>query len=197
MAQNEFGICWARKVRRDKIRRLYEDDAKGFCDEELINEVGWSLFARCQSIIEVTEATNGRAKCHQCGNVIRHSGCPNELLRCEACGWEIRWELYHRSYQGRQLFGGAALSVFQEFVRCFPLARSPREKLVLIDRLIHSFHWFAGRPCRPAAANLLEGTMTQVIEFLNSLTYGPVSSPELRMNHELWQAQVRGPAGDR
>ena len=44
--------------------------------------------------------------------------------------------------------------------------------MVLIDRLIHSFHWSlkADQPARSAANNLIEGNHDQVINFLDQLT---------------------------
>lgn len=190
MVRKETPIRWARKVPKAKIRRLYENDAAGICDEELIDDVGYSLLARCESILAVTEAAKGRALCHACGGVILHGARPEEVLRCGACGWEVTWSTYHKSYQHKQLFGGGAVDAFREFVHSFPSARTPREKVVLIDKLIHSYHWYLHRACRPAAANLIEGTMTDVIQFLNSLTYGANSAPELRSNLSAWQAQM-------
>jgi len=190
MSGHEASIRWARKVPKAKIRRLYENDARGICDEELIDDVGYSLLARCESILAVTEAAKGRAMCHGCGRVILRSGEEDEVLRCEACGWEVTWRTYHKSYQHKQLFAGAALDAFREFADRFPSARTPREKLLLIDRLIHSYHSYLGKPCRPAAANLIEGTMTEVTRFLNNLAYGENSAPELRANHSAWQAEL-------
>ena len=39
-------------MRQQDIRRLYETDARGIYDEDLINEVGHGLLARCESFIE-------------------------------------------------------------------------------------------------------------------------------------------------
>jgi len=169
-------IRWAGKVRQDQIRRLYELDAAGIRDEELIDEVGFGLLARCRSILEVTEAARGRAKCHGCGAIIEHAVRRDALLHCSACGWEAEWRAYQRSYQGRQLFGGAALGFFTDFTARYPEATTPRERLLLIDRLIHEFHWNLTRrdpepqPTRPTAANLIEGgTLREVVAFLDSL----------------------------
>ncbi|MBI5289694.1 MAG: hypothetical protein HY873_12045, partial [Chloroflexi bacterium] len=43
-------IQWARRVKPEVIRRLYTRDAKGIVDEELIDEVGYAMYARCHSI---------------------------------------------------------------------------------------------------------------------------------------------------
>ena len=42
---------WAPRVRRSKIRRLYETDALGIYDDELIDDVGYALLARCRSFL--------------------------------------------------------------------------------------------------------------------------------------------------
>jgi predicted RNA-binding Zn-ribbon protein involved in translation (DUF1610 family) len=179
--RNEAPIRWAPKVRREQIRRVYENDARGICDEELIDEVGYALYMRCQSILDVTEAVRGRVKCHGCGRVIQHTR--EEHLQCPECGWEVGWKDYQRSYQEKQLFGGAALPFFQAYVEQFFNVRTPREKLLLIDRLIHEFHWYQKanqalpEPVRPAAANLIEGKgIREVLDFLDSLTNGESNS---------------------
>ncbi len=56
-------IEWSPRVPQQKIRLLYEKDAKGIIDEELIDDVAFSFFMRCQDIITVTDASQGRVKC--------------------------------------------------------------------------------------------------------------------------------------
>jgi hypothetical protein len=155
---------------------MYMLDAEGIRDEELIEEVGYGLYVRCLSILEVTDAVKGRVKCRGCGRMIPHASPGNQVLRCCGCGWEIAWRTYQKSYQGKQLHGGAALGLFEEFVERFPLARDPRDRLLLIDRLIHAFHWNltrrdpAPRRGRPTAANLIEGeTIRDMVTFLDEL----------------------------
>ena len=62
MNDNKTIPVWAERVAQRKIRRLYENDAKGIYDEALIDDVGYALFARCQSFITANEATKGRAR---------------------------------------------------------------------------------------------------------------------------------------
>jgi hypothetical protein len=61
-------IRWAPKVRQEQIWRLYQNDARGLIDEELIDEVGWALYSRCQSILWVTD--RNRVPCPRCHHVI-------------------------------------------------------------------------------------------------------------------------------
>ncbi len=117
---------WAQRVPQAKIRQLYESDARGLYDEELINEVGWALYARCRSLIEAEAARQGRAKCHQCEGIIAHSGGKEEVLRCRACGWEITWAAYFRSIQHKQLSGPDLVGIFTEFTSRFPNAARPQ-----------------------------------------------------------------------
>ena len=116
-------IRWSPKLRPEKLQRLYETDARGIVDEELIDEVGYTLYSRCDSILTVTEAFAGRLKCPGCGFVSERetgTGGAAERLHCPECGWEASWHEYHKSWQHRQLWGGNAVPVFQEFVRRFP-----------------------------------------------------------------------------
>jgi hypothetical protein len=169
-------IRWARKVASHHIRRLYLADAAGLPDEELVDEVGLGLYDRCVSILEVTQAVRGRAKCHGCGGIILHQCGHDEVLRCERCEWRTTWPAYRRSYKGKQLFGGAAIAAFEEFVKRYPGARTYSEKILLIDRLIHEFHMnlIRGREqpeaTRPAAANLIEfEKLAEALAFLDEL----------------------------
>ncbi len=167
-------IRWAPKVRMDTIRQLYRGEAQGLLDPILVDEVGLALHARCVSILQVTDAARGRAVCHACGQVISfRPGHDTELL-CE-CGWRCTWERYHRSYANKQLFGGAATQAFADYVEQYPRMRTPQERMLCIDYLIHQFHWnlVHGTPeaTRPAAANLLAaGRLADVVAFLDELS---------------------------
>ena len=167
------------RVKRSLIRRLYETDAQGIYDDELLDVVGWGLRARCESFIQAMDAVNGRAPCRACGQIIEHHAAPDEILRCSACGWETTWAAYHKTIQHKQLSGAEpVLALFREFVERFPAARDPREKMLLVDHLIHGFHW-NGRfgPTRGVCVNLIEGTYRQVLDFLDRLTYGEQGTP--------------------
>jgi predicted RNA-binding Zn-ribbon protein involved in translation (DUF1610 family) len=75
-------IHWEPRVPQHTIRRLYENDAAGIIDEALIDDVAYSLYARCESIITVTRAEHGEVVCPRCGAVIvRRDGSKAEALR--------------------------------------------------------------------------------------------------------------------
>ena len=178
---------WARRVRQDVIKRLYTLDAKGIVDEELIDEVGYAMYARCESIRIATEAHYGRPACHNCGAVLAHAWKRAAQLAC-ACGWRTTWGAYLKSYQGKQLFGGNARAAFEDFLERWPGARTPRDKLLVIDRLIHACHLPEGHPWgRPAATNLIEGTATELATFLDELAYGPASTSGTEETRAEWQ----------
>jgi hypothetical protein len=44
------------------MRRLYESDASGLLDEQLLDDVGFGIFARCSDVLKLYEAQNGRVK---------------------------------------------------------------------------------------------------------------------------------------
>jgi hypothetical protein len=194
-------LRWAPKLRPEKLRRLYETDARGIVDDELIDDVGYTLYSRCGSILTVTEAFHGRVKCPGCAAVLLRGdpgrGPAEELLHCAACGWQTTWKEYHRSWQNRQLWGGNAVEAFEAFVRRFPATRTPREKMLLIDQLIHAYHYDLKRQSynRPAAANLIEGGMKQVVQFLDSLTYGADSTSGLEEIQAAWRENLAASGG--
>jgi len=62
---------WARRVSRRDIQRLYESDAQGILDEDLLNEVHYAIYVRVRDMFEVREAQQfGRVKCRQCSEMI-------------------------------------------------------------------------------------------------------------------------------
>ena len=174
-------VKWSLPVRQDKIRRLYETDASGLVDEALIDDVGYALYLRCRSILDATEAHHGRVKCPRCQTLVLHHSEKDALLVCSQCHWQVTWGAYHKTYQGRSLYGGGAIDVFREFIRAFDRARTPRQKLLAIDRAIHTFHCqMSAVPTAPAARNIIEGSLSSVLAFLDTLTYGDAGTPELR-----------------
>ena len=51
MPGNDLLPQWSPRVKKHQIKRLYEDDARGIHDEELLEEVGYTLLCRCESFI--------------------------------------------------------------------------------------------------------------------------------------------------
>ncbi len=197
MDDSKTAPTWAPRVAQREIRRLYETDAKGIYDDVLIDEVGYGLLARCESFIDANEARSGRVRCPCCSSIVEHD---HKLLRCD-CGWELTWAEYFKTIQHVQLSGAEpVLDLFRTFVKTFPSARTPQEKTRAIDRLIHGFHGFykktsydedpQGRPTRPVAINLIEGRLSEVVAFLDQLTYGDRSTPGTEENYSQWDEKI-------
>ena len=180
-------FCWAKKVPQDWIARLYAADA-AVPDEALAEQVGWALAARCDSIIAVTEAyETGKLPCPRCGKTIFLQA---ETFACP-CGFSATLVQFRASYRGKQLYGANALPVFRKFRQNFPRAEGYRAKMAAIDDLIHSFHllhsyrlseseeaqavWTPDTDPdaplgRSTAVNLIEGSLTEVVRFLDALS---------------------------
>lgn len=195
-------IEWAPRVSLSKICELYLSEARGDCADDLVAEVGFSLLARCRSILEFTAACEGEVRCKRCAAagretiLARRTKKPAEILRCPACGWQVRWRVYLAESEkvDGQLHAGNARAAFQRYVSRYPHCHSREEKILAIDRLIHEFHWVlvdvkGARASKPAGVNLLRGSTTQVLEMLNELTYGENTPPELLSGREWWRAQ--------
>lgn len=202
-AEFEPRIRWAGKVPQDKIWRLYQNDASGATDETLVDDVGLGLLLRCRSLVMVYE---GRVDCPRCRTDFR---CVRPLVPtgtgeamsseveaqpCPTCGWTTTKKQYHRSWKHADLNGTRAMDALQAFVAAYPRAQSIRERVILIDRLLHAFHHSlkAGSdvPHHAAANNLVEGSHENVVALLDRLTYGKESTPGLAEARERWQGDV-------
>ena len=142
-------ITWSPRISLAKIRELYLQEARGDCDVDLIEEVGFGLYARCAAIQEFTEACAGRVRCKRCAAqgkttlIERTNMKPAALLRCPVCGWQVRWRVYKAESErvDGQLTEGHAGEAFRRYLARWPQCTSREEKILAIDRLIHEFHW--------------------------------------------------------
>lgn len=183
---------WAKRVPREKIARLYATDAQGIVDEDMIEEVGIGFYARIESIFKAREASSGRAPCPLCERVIEHDGLKDTLLKCKPCNWELSWGAYHKTKQGKHLAAAGMTIFLKAFLQKYKYAKSPQEKMVLIDTLIHRYHWeIEDGLTRPGATDLIGGKQHEVIDFLNNLSYGEKSTPELLNNRAEWIQKVQ------
>jgi hypothetical protein len=172
MDQKAERIKWSPRIRPVLIKRLYESDALGFQDYELCNEVGVRLFLRCQTIVMVSR---DEVACPRCGTTFTiNSSAKEDVTVCpeKDCGWHTTRLEYHQSWSKKRIWGANALPALEEFFTKFSPALAYKEKMVLIDRLIHSFHWGLKEhlPARSVANNLIEGDHDQVVEFLDELS---------------------------
>ena len=189
-------IHWASRVNPRLIERLYLSDAAGFHDVELANEVGYALLVRCQSILEIEAANQGRFSCRRCNQRWDVDGWNRfdmtGVILCPACGWSVRWADFMATYQHKHLGQGGSEPYHRAFVEQFPGARTYAEKVRAIDRLIHCFHWqMIGRPGRPTARELIYAkNNVELLTFLDKLTYGERSTPGVREVRRDWEATV-------
>jgi hypothetical protein len=100
--------------------------------------------------------------------------------------------MFHQTYRGKQLFGANAVEVFEAYHKAFPKASQPNEKMLLIDQLIHAFHTGLAELGRPVGANLIEGSLKEVILFLDRLTNGPASAAGIGNSRDAWRSQLEG-----
>jgi len=179
----QYKFNWAKKVSQASIQKLYEADTTLFKDDKLIDEVGWGLYARCMSIITVTNAYEEKSlPCPNCEEKMEFTPDPRQFS-C-VCGLVIPWEDFKRSYKNKQLYGANAMPIFTKFVNNFPQCKDYDQKMLAIDALINAFHilhsyrtgTFTETPSesdplgRPVGANLIEGSLYEVIEFLDFLS---------------------------
>jgi len=168
---------WAKKVPPEKIKKLYEQDAKGIYDEEHVDDVGINLYARVDSILMVTSSNLGKAICIECRTEIPHKYQRDFILECPKCGWSMPFGEFNDSYKKQTLNGFGALSELREFYERYPLAKTYAEKMLLIDTLIHTFHGnLSEKPSRPTATNVIDGSNAAVANLIFSLAYGEGST---------------------
>ncbi|MBT4497281.1 MAG: hypothetical protein HOC74_06140 [Gemmatimonadetes bacterium] len=161
---------WAPRVRMALIKRLYEADAAGLADDDLVNEVGFALLMRCETIYRVTER-----RCPECGDSLEgaHDEGPRDrTVHCPGCGWTSTWRVYHRSYKGHRIHGGRAYPEFVHYFREFPKCRTRSSKMRAIDRLIHAVHQVGNAGATPAAQNLVYARPGAIKRMLDDLAYG-------------------------
>jgi hypothetical protein len=188
---------WAPRVKPYLIRRLYESDAQGILDLELLETVGWGLYSRCDSFLLAAQARQGKVPCPACGTIILLGSRPKGILNCPVCGWECSSKDYLDTLKNQQLNGGPeVVALFQHYVDEFPQALEPTRKMLLIDELIHGFHHFlvSGRTRRSVGINLISGHMEFVVDFLDHLSYGPGSTPGVQETLQQWQEKIHSQA---
>jgi hypothetical protein len=180
MDDNRKEVRWSPRVSKAKVRQLYVRACQGIWDEELIDDVGMTLYLRCRDILTIHQAeAEKKVTCPRCDRggkttLITRRGNRWTPMTCPVCGWTLTWVDYHATFQRRQLNPGGAVAYFRAFVTAFASARDPRTKMLAIDRVIHEFHYslraLPDQPTRAAGVNLIEGNLGEVIAFLNELS---------------------------
>jgi hypothetical protein len=165
---NKFN--WSPKLARLKLTKLYKSDANGFQDEEQVDDVGYTLYARClQGRDERLLIESKKIKCHNCKTILPASSI---MIQCE-CGNQYMFREYMRSFRKENMPSGSATKIFNDYIEDWSKARGYVEKMRLIDRLIHEFHknLSSGVKGRFVAINLIQGTKKQIGDLIISLAY--------------------------
>jgi hypothetical protein len=140
-------------------------------NSELLDDVGFTIYARClQAKEEMEIMEKGQIKCHNCSKILNYD---SGLILC-LCGYQYMYKDYRRSFRTNNMPTGGAAHIFNGFIDKWPRMRDDVEKMRLIDWLIHEFHinLLTGTKGRFVGVNLIQGTKAQVKELILSLAYG-------------------------
>ena len=162
-------IRWAPRLPPRLLERLYESDAKGLRDLDLCDDVGIRLYARCRTFVLVSES---EVECPACRKIFSVSS--DGVSRCPGgeCSWSTTKPVYQESLRNHYAYPGRAGAAFSRFHRRYPSAKTYRDKILLIDELIHSFHIDEAKqlPVKSVASKLFEGNKVEVVRFLDRLS---------------------------
>jgi hypothetical protein len=188
-------IRWAPRLRTDHLIALYESNASGVIDPDLVDEVGWRLWERLCDVIRVT---NGKVRCPVCQTefqvrVPREE--PDTIKTCPGCGWRVTPREWHKSWEHQGLNGNC--EEFEHFVRSYPAAATASQRMVLIDAAVHALHVSVrdDLPGNFAARNFLEGSRPKIVALLGELADGP-GSAIAEGARQRWEAARKRYRGD-
>lgn len=190
---NNDKFHWSKRISRRDIQRLYESDAKGLLDEDLLNEIHYAIYVRVRDMFEVRDAQQfGQVKCRQCKEPIMQpyqmgSRNKNKVLKCEKWGWQVTCGEYYKSYAGKSMLPGSVSNLFESYLERFPRAKTLSEKILLIDWLIHQFHVMQDVARMPVGQNVIQGNADEVRELIETLAYGPGNTQGLSSLEE-WRS---------
>ena len=177
---------WASRVSKEIIARIYEDDARGLHDEELLNNAAFTLLLRCESMLIAEKARSGYATCPVCGQIIEHDAQKDTILECTHCSWSGTWEEYRKSMDGHHLIAPGILPFCEEYIKHIKMNLTAKESMYWIDWLIHRVHWEGtALPGQPGAVCLIQGRAIDINEFLDRLSAGTHRTPPDNLS-SLW-----------
>jgi len=177
MVEKTHPVVWAKRVEPDLIRRLYRSDAQNLQDNELVDEVGFGLYARADSFIKVNRVHGeGIAECPACKRDVKVA---DQRFACE-CGWQMPRKEYHATYKSKQLVGWAVVPFAVKFMDDWKQAKDYAAKMRAIDYLIHTFHHELTEESvrtRPAAINFISGRIGPIVDLILELAYANHNAP--------------------
>ena len=113
----------------------------------------------------------------------------------------MSWSDYAKTFKRRQLNSGGAGAAFRLYMRQYDRTETAQERMLLIDQLIHAFHVHlfkhveGPQPTRPVVPNLIDGRLTDLIPFLDELTYGKNTPRERLDSQEAWRQALKAMEG--
>lgn len=114
-------IRWAPKVAQAPVARLYERDASGIQDDELLNEVGYELWARAADVALVARSgvrcPIDRTEC-SLGEAVWYRLPADASATCPTCGWQTTVAEWHDSFRKQDL--NAMAPFFDVYVAMWP-----------------------------------------------------------------------------
>jgi len=184
---------WAPRVPKKLIARMYEASGKGLLGEDLVDEVGYAFLARAQSMLDVSLRYEGKVSCVLCGTHVETVGWRDKMIDCPNCEWVCSWVAYKKTIKHKKLHAGGMRPFLEAYITGYPKAKSIGEKVVLIDTLIHRYHWeTSDKAGRPGSAGLIEGKMVDIMPFLDQLSYGENVPPEVEATRAEWRRKWSG-----
>ena len=118
-------MIWAPRVNPTKIRRLYRTARLGIYDDDLLQSVGWELYARCADIAMVADVfPEGRVPCPQCRTKVKRQ--INALFRKSVGNPHDSW--FHCPHCAKRLLWQDCRDALRETPRCFDCGSVLQEK---------------------------------------------------------------------
>ena len=109
-------MIWAPRVNPTKIRRLYRTARLGIYDDDLLQSVGWELYARCADIAMVADVfPEGSVPCPQCRTKVKRQ--INALFRKSVGNPHDSW--FHCPHCAKRLLWQDCRDALRETPRCF------------------------------------------------------------------------------
>ncbi|RKU38367.1 hypothetical protein C6495_00155 [Candidatus Poribacteria bacterium] len=118
-------MIWAPRVNPTKIRRLYRTARLGIYDDDLLQSVGWELYARCADIAMVADVfPEGSVPCPQCRTKVKRQ--INALFRKSVGNPHDSW--FHCPHCAKRLLWQDCRDALRETPRCFDCGSVLQEK---------------------------------------------------------------------